>query len=99
MVTVTNQHDNALMGRKEIEVHVPFQGPTLSSAAAQKELAKAMSVDEKLVSVKHVYTAFGKQEATVQAFVYKDEKTRTFFEVRKKNPKKKKEAAAPAEKK
>lgn len=102
MATITKQTDNGFLGRKEVELSVSFNGATVSNENARKEVAQTMSADEKLVVVKNIYTAFGKQEANIHAFVYADDKTRELFEVRKKKPKKAKpegEAAAKKEKK
>jgi len=103
MTSVTKKTDNTLLGRQEVELLVQFKGATMSNDVARKEVAQTLSVDEKLVLVKHIYTAFGKQEASVHAFVYADDKSRDLLEVRKKKPKKAKaegtEAAAKKEKK
>ncbi|MBS3138634.1 hypothetical protein J4207_02910 [Candidatus Woesearchaeota archaeon] len=88
MASITKKTDNSLLGRQEVELLVQFQGATMSNDAARKEVATTMSVDEKLVKVKNIYTAFGKQEASVHAFVYADDKSRDMVEVRKKKPKK-----------
>jgi ribosomal protein S24E len=80
MITVTDKKDNHLVGRVEMKAHMKYNGATPSNVTVRKEVAQEFKADEKLVVVKHIYTSFGKQEAEISAFIYKNVKIRDEFE-------------------
>ena len=91
---IKTQKDSGLMSRKEVTAKVTYTGPTPKSAEIKKSLASKMSVDEKLIVIKHVYPVFGTGSAEVIAYAYKDEKALSDIEPKQKQ---KKDKNAPAD--
>ncbi len=95
-ITIKNTEEKPLLARKEIEGHMMFEGKsTPSNADVTKAIASELKTDEKLVVVKHIYTAFGSCEANISAYVYDTEEALKKFEPKNKKEEKK-EGEAPA---
>ncbi len=71
---IIKEKENKLLSRKEVVATINFDGTTPSRKKVQKELAKAVKADEKVVIIKHINTSFGSSFAEVIANVYSDEK-------------------------
>lgn len=98
-VTIKKTEEKPLLARKEIEAHVMFEGKaTPSNDEVAKAIASELKTDEKLVVVKHIYTAYGSSEADIEAYAYDTEEALKKIEPRKKKEEKK-EGEAPAEEK
>jgi ribosomal protein S24E len=96
-ITIKNTDEKPLLARKEVEAHMVFEGKaTPSNADVAKAIASELKTDEKLVVVKHIYTAFGSCEADIAAYVYDNEEALKKFEPKEKKAEKK-EGEAPAE--
>lgn len=101
-LTIEKTTDNVLLGRKEIEAKLDYEGSTPSNNDLAVAIAGKLSTDSKLVIMKSIYTRFSQQNADVKAVVYKDleslQKTeKTTKHLRKKMEEtKKKEAEAKA---
>ncbi len=89
---IKNKKDNTLLKRSEVVGIVKFDQTTPNNDEIKKAIAQAIKCDEKLVAIKHIYTGFGKREASVEAYCYQDEAALKLLE----NIKEKKEAAQPA---
>ena len=71
---ITGKTANPLLGRTRIEAKISFPGKTTpSNAETLQQLATAMHTDQKLVKVRHIYTDYRKNTATVKAYVYNSE--------------------------
>ncbi len=97
-LSVTKQSENKLLNRTEIDAQISYDGATPSNATILKFLADHFKTDEKLVTLKHIYTIFGQTRAEIAAYLYKDRQTLEMVEFIKKKPKKKAEAAAETKK-
>ncbi len=104
-ITIKNTEEKPLLARKEVEAHMVFEGKaTPSNADVAKALASELKTDEKLIVMKHIYTAFGSCEAKITAYVYNTEEALKKFEPKNRKEEKKEgeepaEEAKPAEKK
>jgi ribosomal protein S24E len=99
---IENIDEKPLLARKEVKAKVAFIGKaTPSNDDVRKAIASELKVEEKVVVMKHIYTAFGSSEADVEAYVYNSKEELEKFEPRKKKKEEKKEedaeGAAPAE--
>jgi len=79
-ITSTNQKQNTLLGRNEVEAHLTFETVTPTNAEVRQLVAQLMKSDEKNVVIKHIYSDFGAREADVFAYVYNDETARATYE-------------------
>ena len=70
--------DNPLLSRRRVTLLVEYDGATPSRAVIRKEVAKKVGAEESLITIRHVYSRFGRQKAKVVAHVY------TYAEVLKK---------------
>ena len=96
-VTIKKTEEKPLLARKEVDAHVVFEGKaTPSNAEVAKAIASELKTDEKLVVVKHIYTAYGSSEAEIEAYVYNTDEDLKKIEPKKKKAEKK-EGEAPAE--
>ena len=90
---IKNKNENVLLKRTEIKAKVTFEQVTPKNDDIKKAIAKEAKCDEALTSVRHIYTDFGKREATVEAYCYQDEATMKLLE----NIKEKKKEEAPSQ--
>ncbi len=94
-IKIEKNEDKPLLARKEIAGSIMFEEKaTPSNDTIRKAIAAELKVDEKVVIVKHIYTAYGASEAKVEAYVYKDEESLKKMEPVTKAMKLKVEAAA-----
>lgn len=93
---VKNDKKNALLHRKEVDGTLSYQGATPSNAQLQEALSKKFGVGVDAIAVKHIYGAFGAQNATFEAHVYDTKENLLKVEPKKKE--KKADANAPAAK-
>ena len=96
---ITNTEENKLLARKELTAELTFnEKATPSNAEVRKMIADQAKADEKTIVVNHIYTGFGEQKASVDAYIYN-----TVEDMKRVHPKKllpkeeKKEEAKPAE--
>ncbi len=83
----------ALLGRKAVEHEVQFEKVTPSNTDARKIMAAHFKVNEEVVAVRHIYTAYGTHKAEIHAYIYDSKKDFDTFEPKKKE---KKAAGQPA---
>jgi ribosomal protein S24E len=92
---IEKTEEKPLLARKEVAGSIMFEEKaTPSNDNVRKAIAAELKVDEKVVVVKHIYTAYGSSEAKVEAYVYNDEKSLKKMEPVTKAMKLKVEAAA-----
>ena len=92
---ITQTKENLLLKRKEISGKLLFTGKTPSYAEVADALASKLSVGKEVIALQHVYTLFGKQEATFKVNVYTSSDILKHIEPKVKE----KKTAAAAEKK
>lgn len=90
---ITKKHDQPLLSRMIVSGSVAFDGATSSNDKLSKDIASSLKIDSSLVVMKSIRTLFGKNIATFEAAVYKDNQAREQIEVK---TKKQKEAEAKA---
>ncbi len=74
-IEIVKEKETPLLSRKRVTAWVLKEGPTPSRPTIRKELAKKLKVKPELVSIRHIYSRFGKQESKVIAHIYSDEAT------------------------
>lgn len=84
--------DEPLLSRKLVKVQIEFEKSTPSYADVMSSLSSNLKTDEKLVAIRHIYTAFGDKKADVTAYIYADEQKKQFIEpkIKEKKAKEKK---------
>ena len=65
----------AVVPRKEINLEVKFENSTPKRLELKKEIAKITKQKEELLIIKKIITDYGKRQAKVIAYAYKDEET------------------------
>lgn len=93
-LTIKKKTESPLLSRTRVTAEATYQGPTPTESAVKDSLASKLSVDKNLVSVRHVYTRFGKQFAKIIAHVYDNKKDMDLYEVKTKKQRKTEEEAA-----
>ena len=93
-LTITSKTEEPLLSRTMLKANVSFEKATPSYQELTSLIASKAKAEEKLVAIRHVYTSFGKGNAEVIAYVYKDEAKKQFIEpkVKEKKDAKAKEA-------
>ncbi len=86
MITVEKKENKPLLDREEIYAIVK-EKVTPSLALMQEEIAKKLEKKKELVVIKNVYPRYGKQEASVIAYIYNSEESLKKFEPKKKEKK------------
>lgn len=84
---ITNQRDNLLLSRKEIDYELVFEGKTPSREDVKKTVAKSTKTTEDLIVIKNIYNSFGMRKASVGVYVYKDKKKMELIEPKQKEKK------------
>lgn len=92
---ITQTKENLLLKRKEITGKIVFVGKTPSYNEVTDALASKIGCGKDVIALQHVYTLFGKQEATFEVNVYSSAEMQKRIEPKVKE----KKSAAPAEKK
>jgi ribosomal protein S24E len=86
MITVEKKENKPLLDREEIYAIVK-ERVTPSLTLMQEEIAKKLEKKKELVVIKNVYPRYGKQEASVLAYIYNSEESLKKFEPKKKEKK------------
>ncbi|RMD57866.1 hypothetical protein D6825_02700 [Candidatus Woesearchaeota archaeon] len=86
---ITQEKENKLLDRTEVEGVLKFEGATPSNDTLAEALAKKYNCAKDAVCVKHIYGKFGKTLANFEANVYKSKEALEKVEAQ---PKKKEEA-------
>jgi ribosomal protein S24E len=86
MLSIEKKESKPLLEREEIYAIVKSK-VTPSLTSVQEEIANKLEKKKELVVVKNVYQRFGKQEASVVAYVYDSEEALKKFEPKKKEKK------------
>lgn len=89
-INVRKEHDNRMLGRKEIVVGAWFDGKTPSREEVKEAVCKKLNMNPELFEVVKVDQSFGAKECEVTAYEYQSK------EAMEKNTRKSKEAK-PAE--
>ncbi|HSU73008.1 MAG TPA: hypothetical protein VLJ21_04120 [Candidatus Binatia bacterium] len=95
---ITHQKENVLLQRKDVMASVTFDKATPSNADVLKALAAKLSVAEDVIVVKKIDGGFGKNVATINAYVYDSKEQKMKIEPKVKAKKAAEGAAAPAAK-
>ena len=69
-ITIEKTNENPYLQRKEVHGKVIFQGSTPSNKQLADALATKLGAKADAISVKHIFTDFGAQNATFEAHVY-----------------------------
>ncbi len=96
-LTILKERVTSLLSRKRITMEAQYDTATPSRADLTKEVAKKVGAEEKLVSVRHIYTRFGKRTARIIAHIYSDEAQMKLLEGKPKGVKKATTGEQPAE--
>ena len=93
-INIIEKKPEPLLSRTMVKANIEFDKATPSYQEMTPLIANQLKSDEKLVAIKHVYTAFGNKKAEIIAYVYSDENKKQFIEpkVKEKKEKKAKEA-------
>jgi ribosomal protein S24E len=87
---ILKESESLLLNRKRITVSLEHLGAvTPKKEALKQEIAAKYKAAPELVSVRHIYTKFGRGQSKAIAHIYTDPKDFEFFEVKKKKEKKK----------
>ena len=99
-IKIINIKENLLMKRKELQGIIEHDGmPTPSRASVQKYLAKEIKANEKHVDVRKIFSAVGKDDAKLIAFIWKDKEVPILEEKKPKAEKEEKKEENKAEEK
>ena len=93
-LTIKEKKEKPLLNRIEIKGILSFDKATPPNAELQKNIANSQKIKPGLVVIKHIYTAYGKPEAEILAYVYNSEK-----DLKNTEPKPKKKPGKPGEQK
>jgi len=75
-ISISEQKENTILGRKEITATVLFEGnSTPNRKDIQKEIAKQIKSKEELTIINTIKTNFGEAKATISARAYNDEES------------------------
>ena len=91
---ISNQTENRLLSRKEVDGEIDFKGATPSNDELAKSIASNLKSTPDLVVVKKIYTEFGKTHATFDAIVYDNKEAKDTAEKMTKHMKEKQKKAA-----
>lgn len=70
-LSIDKTNENPYLQRKEVHGKVVFTGATPSNKQLADALATKLGTKADVISVKHIYTSFGSQQATFEAHAYK----------------------------
>ena len=89
-INIIEKKSEPLLSRTMVKANVEFEKGTPSYQEMIPLMATQMKADEKLVAIRHIYTAFGNKKAEVIAYIYSDENKKQFIEPKLKEKKNKK---------
>ena len=97
-ISITQKKENILLNRTEVKGELAFEGATPSNATFLDALAHECKCEQNMLSIEHIHTQFGKQQAKFMAYIYVDaaakkKATRITSHLRKKIDEEKKKAA------
>ena len=91
---VVEKKPEMLLSRTMVRANVDFDKSTPSYKEMGSLIASHLKTDEKLVAIRHIYTAFGRKKAEVIAYIYSDEEKKQSIEPKLKEKKDKKAKGA-----
>jgi len=95
-IKIVDVKENPLMKREELTGIIEHDGiPTPSRASVQKYLAKEKGINEKYIDIRKIFSASGREEAKLVAFIWKNKEVPVLEE---KKTEKTKEVAVEEEK-
>ena len=71
MAEIINKEEHKLLGRTNVTANISFEGATPARDKVRKEIAKALGEKEEHIIIKTIQNNYGKQEARVEAAIYK----------------------------
>lgn len=89
-MNIVEKKSEPLLSREMLKASIDFDKATPSYQEITSFIASNLKTDEKLIAIRHVYTAFGNRKADVIAYVYSDENKKQFIEPKVKEKKGKK---------
>lgn len=92
-IKIIERKQEPLLSREMVRADIDFDKATPNYGEITSLVATSLKADEKLVAIRHVYTAFGNRKAEVTAYVYKDAEKKQSIEPKLKEKKVKKEQA------
>ena len=93
-VDIIEKKEEPLLSRTMVRASIDFEKSTPSYAETASLLASGLKADEKLISIRHIYTYFGNKKAQIIAYLYSDESKKQAVEPKIKEKKDKKAAKA-----
>ena len=93
-MNIVEKKSEPLLSRTMVKANVAFEKTTPTYQEVTSLITQQLKTDEKLVAIRHIYTAFGSRKANVIAYVYSDWSKKQFVEpkLKEKKDKKAKEA-------
>jgi ribosomal protein S24E len=79
-INILEQKEEPLLSRTKVSAIVEYEKATPSYSELTPIIASKLKKDEKLVSIRHIYTLFGKKKAKLTAYIYVDEGKKQFIE-------------------
>ena len=92
-LTITEQHENQLLHRVELEGKIEFDGATPSNNDLRAELSSKMKKEAGLVVIKRIKNSFSNRDATFTALAYNNLAVKQKTEPMTKHLRKKEEEA------
>ena len=89
-INVVEKKPEPLLSRTMLKANIDFDKATPPYNEITSLIATHLKTDEKLVAIRHVYTAFGNRKADVIAYIYSDENKKQSIEPKLKEKKDKK---------
>ena len=87
-IEVVDKKDEKMLSRMQVTASLEFENATPNYTEVTTALATKIKADEKLIAIRHIYTAYGNKKAKVIAYLYNDEAKKAFFEpkIKEKKP-------------
>ena len=67
---ITNEQNNILLNRREINLLIEHNGIAPKKEAILNDISKHFKTENNLITIKGIYPSFGKHELDVIAYVY-----------------------------
>lgn len=93
---ILHKFHNALLSRTELQLDLPYQNATPSTAEVKKMVADKLKASEDLVVIKKIANIFGTKKALVAAYIYDSKESFDKFEPKPKAKKAQEVTASPA---
>ena len=88
--SIIEKKEEPLFFRIKLIANIEFEGATPSYPQLRSLISTHTKTEENLVVIRHIYTSFGRKNATVTAYVYADESKKQLIEPKLKEKKEKK---------